>query len=57
MRFTPYQITIWLIDDVMLIFGCLPDDLILGFATGNWWTRTHVDYQPCIKSGPISQVR
>ena len=29
----PYWITIWLIDDVMLIFVCLLVDLILGFAT------------------------
>ena len=28
----PYQITIWLIDDVLLIFVCLLD-LILGFVT------------------------
>ena len=30
---TPYRITIWLIDDVMLIFVCLDVDLILGFVT------------------------
>ena len=29
----PYWITIWLIDDVMVIFVCLLVDLILGFAT------------------------
>ena len=29
----PYRITIWLIDDVMLIFVCLLVDLILGFVT------------------------
>ena len=29
----PYRLTIWLIDDVMLIFVCLPVDLILGFVT------------------------
>ena len=29
----PCRITIWLIDDVMLIFACLLVDLILGFVT------------------------
>ena len=29
----PYRITIWLTDDVMLIFVCLLLDLILGFVT------------------------
>ena len=29
----PYRITIWVIDDVMLIFVCLLVDLILGFLT------------------------
>ena len=32
----PYRITIWLIDDVMLIFVCLLDELILGFVTAIW---------------------
>ena len=32
----PYRITIWLIDDVMLIFVCLLVDLILGFLTAIW---------------------
>ena len=32
----PYRITIWLIDDVMLIFVCLLVDLILGFVTAIW---------------------
>ena len=31
----PYWITIWLIDDAMLIFFCLLDDLILGFCYSN----------------------
>ena len=40
----PYRITIWLIEDVMLIFVCLLVDLILGFVTAIWheknrWTR------------------
>ena len=29
----PHQITIWFIDDVMLIFVCLLGDLILGYVT------------------------
>ena len=42
----PYRITIWLIDDVKLVFLCLLDDLILSFCfsnldTGNRWARTH----------------
>ena len=28
----PYRITIWLIDDVNLVFVCLLDDLIVGFC-------------------------
>ena len=36
----PYRITIWLIVDVMLIFVCLLDDLILGFSYGNWRRET-----------------
>ena len=32
----PYQITLWLIDDVMLIFVCLLGDLILGYVTAIW---------------------
>ena len=31
-----YRITIWLIDDVMLIFVCLLVDLILDFVTAIW---------------------
>ena len=31
----PYRITIWLIDDVMLIFVCLPVGLIQGFCYGD----------------------
>ena len=31
-----YRITIWLIDDMMLIFVCLLVDLILGFVTAFW---------------------
>ena len=30
--FPPYRITIWLIDDVMLVFVCLLVNLLLGFA-------------------------
>ena len=32
----PYRITIWLIDNVMLIFVCLLVELILGFFTAIW---------------------
>ena len=36
----PYPITIWLINDVMLIFPCLLDDLILGFSYSNFPRET-----------------
>ena len=58
----PYRITIWLIDDVTLVFFvCLRDDLILAFLlqqfeTRKRWTRTLIDYHPCITSGPTNQV-
>ena len=57
----PYRITIWLIDDVTLVFVCLRDDLILAFLlqqfeTGNRWIRTRIDYHPCITSKPTNQV-
>ena len=32
----PSRITIWLIDDVILIFVCLHVELILGFVTAIW---------------------
>ena len=56
-----YRITIWLIDDVKLVLVCLLGDLILGFCyssldTGNRWTRTHIDYHPCITSEPTNQM-
>ena len=38
--FTPYQITIWLTDDAMLIFVCLLDDLILGVRYTNFTQET-----------------
>ena len=57
----PYRITIWLIDDMTLVFVCLLDDLILvfllqQFKKGNWWTRTRVDYHPDVTSEPTNQV-
>ena len=57
----PYRITIWYIDDVELVFVCLLDELILGFCyshldTGNRWTRTCIDYHPCITSELTNQV-
>ena len=58
----PYRITIWLIDDVQFVLVCLLGDLILGFCysnlyTGNRWTRTCIDYHPCITSKPTNQAR
>ena len=52
-----YRITIWLIGDVRLIFVCLLDDFIVSFCycifdTGSRWTRTRIDYHPCITSKP-----
>ena len=38
--FTPYQITVWLTDDAMLIFVCLLDDLILGVRYSNFTQET-----------------
>ena len=32
----PYRITIWLIDDIILIFVCLHVELTLGFVTAIW---------------------
>ena len=57
----PYQITIWLIDDVKLVFVCLLNNLILGLCysnhdTENWWTWTHIDYHSCITSEPTKKV-
>ena len=57
----PYQITIWLVDNVMLVFVCLLDAFILGFCyssldTGNWWTRTRINYHPRVTSKPTNQV-
>ena len=57
----PSRITIWLIDDVILIFVCLLDDLILGycysnFDTGNRLTRTRISCHSFIKSEPTNQV-
>ena len=37
--FPPYRITIWLTDDVMLIFVCLLVDLVLGFVTAIWYEK------------------
>ena len=56
-----YWITICLIDDVNLVFVCLLRDLILGFCDRNldsWnrWTRTRIDYRPCITNEPTNQV-
>ena len=55
------RITIWLIDDVTLVFVCLRDYLILASllqlsGTGNRQIRTRVNYHPCITSEPTNQV-
>ena len=59
----PYWITIWMIDDVILTFVCLLDDLILGFCYSNltrwiWnrWNWTRIDYRPSIISELANQV-
>ena len=36
----PYWITIWLIDDAILVFVCLLDDLILNFCYSNLTHKT-----------------
>ena len=56
-----YRITIWLIDVVKLVFVCLLDDFISGFCYSNLdkgyqWTRSLIDYHPCITSEPTNQV-
>ena len=40
MRFTTLQIIIWLIDDMMLIFVCLLDDLMQWFCYSNLKQKT-----------------
>ena len=57
----PYRITIWLIDDVMIAFVCLHDDLVLDVLLqqsemGNRWIQTRIDYHPCITSEPTNQL-
>ena len=57
----PHRITILLIDDVTFVFVCLRDDLFLAFLLrqfekGNWWTRTRIDYHPCITGEQTNQV-
>ena len=56
-----YRVTIWLIDDVTLVFVCLRNDSILAFflqqlETGNRWTRTRIDYHLCITTEPTNQA-
>ena len=57
----PSRITIWLTDDVKLVFVYLLDVAILGFCyssldTGNRWTQIYMDYHPCHTSKPTNQV-
>ena len=58
----PYQITIWLTDDVTLSF-CLftwwfdsSFSLLQQFEMGNRWIWTRIDYHPCITSEQTDQV-
>ena len=56
----PYRITIWLIDDRWLIV-CFLVELILGFVLQlydmrNRWSRSRIDYHPCITGQPTNQV-
>ena len=55
----PYRITIWLNDDVILVFVCLRDDLIqaflLQFETGNRWTRTRINYHPVLQANRLTK--
>ena len=48
----PYRITIWLIDDVMIMIMIINHWLCRflshQFDTVNRWTRTRIDYHPCI---------
>ena len=58
----PYQVTIWLIDDEMLISVCLLDVILLGFLlqqfeTGNRLIWNRIDYHSCTTNQPINQVR
>ena len=55
----PYWTTIWLIDDVMLLFVYLMIwfyVLLQQFETGNRCIWTRIDYNPCIASKPTNQV-
>ena len=47
---SPYRITIWLIDNVMLIFICLLVDLILVFVTAIWHERNRWTWTRLTKS-------
>ena len=56
MRCTTYRITVWLIDDMILIIG-----LNYGFFTAFWHernccTRIRNDHQPCITSDLTNQL-
>ena len=56
----PYRITIWLIDDVTLVFVCLRDDLILAFLlqqfeTGNRWIRIRIDYHLVLQANRLTK--
>ena len=58
----PYRITIWVIDDVTLVFFCSFTwwfDTRFFFTAiwdGKPWNRTLIDYHPCIKSEPTNKV-
>ena len=60
--FPPSRITIWLINDVTLVFLCLftswfdSSFFVTAIWKGNRWIRTLVDYHLCITSEPTNQV-
>ena len=60
MRFATTSNYIWFIDDVMLVFVYLLDDLIQGFVKavdpGNRWTWTRIECHRCITSESTNQV-
>ena len=56
-----YWITIWLIDDGMIISVCFARWFVSRFLLqqlnmGTRWVGTHIEYHPCISSEPTNQV-
>ena len=58
----PYRITIWVIDDVTLVFFCSftwwfdTRFFVTAIWDGKPWNRTLIDYHPRIKSEPTNKV-